>query len=348
MKPGALPVGARQGEYTVPHSMYRLKRRDFIRTASAGLAALPALGVLGRHPWWAPRASRVALVRTSDRKRGVTEVLRLLDLQAVAGKRVVLKPNFNSADEAPGSTHNDTLSQLIMELHERGARSITLGESSGPPQTHGVMERKGIFDLARDLRFDLVDFEQIDDNDWVPFAPAGTHWPEGFHLPRLVVDSEYTVSTCCLKTHGAGGVFSMSMKLSVGLTPKPIRRTMHRSPDMRRMIAELNTGYRPQLIVLDGVAAFTDGGPSRGELKPGNVMIAGDDRVAVDAVGLAVLKELGANEAIMSRGIFQQEQMARAVQLHLGASGPGDVEIVTGDDASRTYGDRLRSILAQG
>ncbi len=51
------------------------------------------------------------------------------------------------------------------------------------------------------------------------------------------------------------------------------------------MIAELNTGYRPNLIVLDGVAAFTDGGPSRGELKAGNVMIAGDDRVAVDAVG---------------------------------------------------------------
>jgi uncharacterized protein (DUF362 family) len=210
------------------------------------------------------------------------------------------------------------------------------------------MARKGVFDLARDLRFDIVDFEQIDDNDWVPFAPAGTHWPEGFHLPRLVVDSEYTVSTCCLKTHGAGGVFSMSLKLSVGLTPKPIRRTMHRSPDMRRMIAELNTGYRPQLIVLDGVAAFTDGGPSRGELKEGNVMIAGDDRVAVDAVGLAVLKELGANEAIMSRGIFQQEQMARAVELHLGASGPGEVEIVTGDDASRTYADRLRNILALG
>ncbi|MDH4350456.1 MAG: DUF362 domain-containing protein, partial [Gemmatimonadota bacterium] len=54
--------------------------------------------------------------------------------------------------------------------------------------------------------------------------------------------------TCCLKTHGAGGVFTMSMKLSVGLTPKRIRRTMHRSPDMRRMIAELNQGYRTDLI----------------------------------------------------------------------------------------------------
>jgi uncharacterized protein (DUF362 family) len=316
---GCMPADAGGG--VMHRSAQALNRREFVRTISAGLAVVPVLGADGLAAMVAPRRSRVALVRTPDRRRGVTEVLELLDLGKVAGKRVVLKPNFNSADDTPGSTHNDTLVQLVTELQERDARSITLGESSGPPQTRGVMEKKGVFDLARDLRFDVVDFEQMGDNDWVPFAARGTHWPEGFHLPRLVVDSEYTVSTCCLKTHGSGGVFTMSPKLAVGLTPKPIRRPMHRSPDMRRMIAELNTGYKPDLIVLDGVAAFTDGGPSRGELKQGNVMIAGDDRVAVDAVGLAMLKLLGANEAIMSRDIFQQEQIARAVELGLGAAG---------------------------
>jgi hypothetical protein len=100
------------------------------------------------------------------------------------------------------------------------------------------MEKKGTFDLARDLRFDVVDFEELAEADWVKFGPGDTHWPEGYFLPRLVVDSEYTVATCCLKTHGAGGVFTMSLKLSVGLTPKSIRRPMLRSPDMRRMIAE--------------------------------------------------------------------------------------------------------------
>jgi uncharacterized protein (DUF362 family) len=63
------------------------------------------------------------------------------------------------------------------------------------------------------------------------------------------VDSEYTVSMCCVTTHGFGGVFAMPLKLSVGLTPRPVRRTMHPSPDMRRIIAELNTGYRSSLPV---------------------------------------------------------------------------------------------------
>jgi uncharacterized protein (DUF362 family) len=179
-------------------------------------------------------------------------------------------------------------------------------------------------------------------------TPPGSHWKDGFLLAKPVVEAECVISTCCLKTHQFGGVFTMSLKLSVGLTPKTIRRTMHRSPDMRRMIAELNAGYRPRLIVLDGVSAFTDGGPSRGELKAGNVMIAGDDRVAVDAVGLAVLKDLGSNEAIMGRRIFEQEQIARAVELNLGARGPAEIELVAADAESRALAGRLERILAEG
>lgn len=330
------------------HPYRVINRREFVRTTAAGLATLPLVRVNGADRLFAPARSRVAVVRTADRKRGVTEVLALLDPRDVSGKRVLLKPNFNSSDDTPASTHNDTLTQLVTELRERGARSITLGESSGPPQTHGVMERKGILDIAGDMRFDVVDYEQIGDNDWVRFNPAGSHWPEGFYLPRIVVDSEYNVSTCCLKTHGYGGVFTMSLKLSVGLTPKKIRGTMHRSPDMRRMIAELNAGYRPQLIVLDGVSAFTDGGPSRGELKSANVMIAGNDRIAVDAVGLAVLKELGATQAIMNRRIFEQEQIARAVELGLGVASADAIEIVTRDAESARYAEKLRAILRLG
>lgn len=325
-----------------------LHRREFLCTTGAGLVLLPHVGLARFLSVTPPRKARIALVRTSDRIHGVARALALLDLRGVSGKRVLLKPNFNTAGEAPASTHSDTLTQLVYELRERGAREITLGESSGPPNTRDVMEQKGILDLARDLRFGVLNYEEIPDGDWLHIGPSGTHWPEGHWLPRQVVNAEYNVSTCCLKTHGFGGVFTMSLKLSVGLTPKTIRRPMHRSPHMRRMIAELNAGYRPRLIVLDGVVAFSDGGPSQGELKQANVIVAGDDRAAVDAVGLAVLKELGSNEAIMGRRIFEQEQMARAVELGLGITGPDQIEFVTPDEASRTYAEKLEGILALG
>jgi uncharacterized protein (DUF362 family) len=123
---------------------------------------------------------------------------------------------------------------------------------------------------------------------------------------------------------------------------------MHRSPDMRRMIAELNQGYTPDLIIMDGILAFTDGGPSSGELKEGNVVVAGTDQVAVDAVGVAILKELGSNSAIMDTPVFQQEQMARALEVGLGVGGSEEIHLVSDDEAGSAYARRISEILAQG
>lgn len=325
-----------------------LDRRSFLKGAAAGLVLLPYADLRALDPSAARRVTQVALIRTSNRMEGVRRAMALLAPSGMAGKNVVLKPNFNSADGGPASTHDDTLRQLVHELKARDAASVTLGESSGPRGTVSVLDAKGTRDLARDLGFGVVNFDEIADSDWVPVNPAGSHWPEGFHLPRMVTDAQYLVSTCCLKTHGSGGVFTMSLKLAVGLTPRPIRRGMHQSPDMRRMIAELNQGYRPDLIVMDGVEAFTDGGPSRGTLKQADVVVAGTDRVAVDAVGVAILKELGSNDAIMGKPIFAQEQLARAVEVRLGVQGPSEIALVSDDDEGRAYAGKVGAILAQG
>ena len=263
-------------------------------------------------------------------------------------KRVLIKPNFNTSDPCPGSTHNLTLSQLIREIHKQGASEIMVGERSGPPPTDQVLKEKHIHELAEELNFKIINFEELEEREWVHFNPSGNHWENGFYLARPAVEAEYLISTCCLKTHQYGGVFTMSLKLSVGLTPKRLMRQLHRSPDMRKMIAEINLGYKPRLIVLDGVDVFVDGGPMKGERKEANIFLAGDDRVAIDAVGIAVLKDLSSNQAIMERKIFEQEQIARAAQLGLGVSSPDQIEFLTPDKESGEYAEKLRKILAQG
>jgi uncharacterized protein (DUF362 family) len=140
----------------------------------------------------------------------------------------------------------------------------------------------------------------------------------------------------------------MSLKLSVGATPKRLMRLLHSSANQRLMIAEINAAYSPRLIVLDGLEAFVDGGPSAGKKVAAEVIIAGTDRIAVDAVGVAVLKELGSNDAIMNSKIFEQEQIKRAVELGIGVSSPAMIDIVTGEEPSRLYATKLKSILAQG
>ncbi len=323
-----------------------ITRREFVKTSVSSMAALTALSPLAL-AGAQPRTSRVAIVRTGDRRKGVTDVLKLLKVEVPKGGNILIKPNFNTADPAPGSTHNDTLRQLITELWERDARAVTIGESSGPPATRGVMEQKGIFDLAKELKTTVVNFEDLAEADWVPLGAAASHWSNGVFIPRLVAQSPFTVSTCCLKTHGYGGVLSMSLKLAVGLTPKRVRREMHGDKEhMRRRIAEINLGYKPAFIVMDGVEVFTDGGPSSGTQVTANVFVGGTDRIAVDAVGVAILKELGSNATIMGRKIFEQDQIARAAELGLGITGVDQIELVTGDAESRAFADKIKARLA--
>jgi uncharacterized protein (DUF362 family) len=330
------------------NTSHGMNRRDFIKTSITGLAAVPVFrsGFLTAQE--KPMKTKIALIKTQDRKTGVREAVRLLDIPSMKGKKIFLKPNFNTADPFPASTHNDTLASLLKDIKARGAAGVTLGERSGPPPTQKVMEDKGIFALGKELGFDIINFEDLAESDWVHFNPPGNHWSEGFYLPKPLVDAEYIVSTCCLKTHQYGGVITMSLKLSVGTTPKKLMRELHRSPDQRKMIAEINSGYAPKLIVMDGLEVFVDGGPSSGKKVQADVLVAGTDRIAVDAVGVAVLKELGSNDAIMNTKIFEQEQIKQAVELNLGISGPQQIEFATLDEASRQYADKLQTILAQG
>lgn len=293
--------------------------------------------------------TKVSLIKTSDRQAGIKRAIAALGINPVKGKEVLLKPNFNTADPFPGSTHNDTLRHLILELKDMGAKDITIGERSGPPDTVDVMRQKGIYELAKGLGVGIINFEDLPPDGWVRIKPPLSHWRKGLDVARPVVDSECFVSTCCLKTHRYGGVFTMSLKLSVGVTHKDNMTELHTSfLSMRKMIAEINYAYKPSLILLDGIVAFTDGGPMTGTRKNANLILAGTDRIAIDAVGLAALKELGSNEAIMERKIFEQEQIERAVELGLGIKKPDDIEIASDDEDGRKYAEKLKGILLQG
>ena len=333
-----------------------MNRRDFLTTLAAGAVFVAAGNVKGGVGGGGRPKSRVegtktkvGVVKKEERGKGGSRAIGLLNSNPVKRRQVLLKPNFNTADPFPASTHNDTLEALFVHLKSMGAKGITLGERCGPPDTAEVMQEKGIYDLCKKHDVRIINFEDLAEKDWVRIQPEGSHWRNGVLVARPVVDAECVVTTCCLKTHGYGGVFTLSLKLSVGVTHKKNMTELHTSfRSMRKMIAEINAAYRPSLIVMDGITVFTDKGPSHGPKKDADVIIAGTDRIAIDAVGLAVLKDLGSNRDIMERKIFDQEQISRAVELGLGVSGPEWIEIRSDDEAGKEYAQRLKGILAQG
>jgi len=327
-----------------------LSRREFLKYSGVTGGAL-LLGLHGGLTMASPK-SHVALLSTEDRKSAVALSVKALNINPVKNKDVLIKPNFNTADLFPGSTHNDTLVALVEEAWKMGAKSVRLGERSYPP-TREVMEQKGVIPLMKNLDVKVIDFDELDNKDWVEVKPKDSHWENGFRIARPILEAECLISTCCLKTHRYGGVFTMSLKLHVGVVPTrrhgyEYMRELHGSPHQRKMIAEINLPFKPDLIVLDGIEAFVDGGPMNGKRAKGNVFLASTDRVATDAVGVAILKLLGSNDQIMTPKIFEQEQIARAVEIDLGASSPSEIDVLPADDQSREYRNRVVEILNKG
>jgi uncharacterized protein (DUF362 family) len=327
-----------------------MNRRDFLKLSAVAGGAI--IFGIKEEASMAGTKSRVVLKKTANRKQGVQASLKALGINPMKGKNVLIKPNFNTADATPGSTHNDTLVALVEEIWAMGAKSITLGERSFP-LTQEVMAKKEILPSLIKLNVQVVNFDHLDQKDWVLVEPPDSHWKKGFRIARPVLESECLVSTCCLKTHQYGGIFTLSLKLHVGVVPTTrhgydYMQELHSSPDQRKLIAEINQPFSPSLVVLDGVDAFVDGGPATGRLVRGEVFLASTDRVALDATGVAVLKHLGSNPAIMGKKIFDQEQIARAVELGLGATSPVDIELIAADRESQGYRDQVSAILNKG
>lgn len=301
-------------------------------------------------------SSRVVLIKTDDRASGVQRALDILGQDGFQGKRMLVKPNYNSAHEAPGSTDNQVLIPTIQWLRSQGVQQLTIGDRSGMGNTRAVMDRKGIFSLADEYGFATLVFDDLQAEDWVKVEFTSSHWPDGYRIARPVLEADGVVSLCCLKTHRFGGHFTLSLKNSVGMVAKTIpgdpvdymSDILHNSPRQRELIADINAAYTPDLIVLDGIDAFVNGGPEQGKKEHPGVILAGSDRVAIDAVGVAILRYYGTTPEVQSGPIFTQPQLARAAELGLGVDGPEKIEFVTEDADSRQFAGEIRGILEAG
>ena len=327
-----------------------MDRRSFLKRAAIA-SLLPAGKVLASP---APATARVVLVKTGDRAGGVARAIDLLGLAGFDGAEVFLKANYNSSDPTPGSTHPAVLAALLAALRRKGAGPVTLGERSGMGDTRAVLRTRGVFDITGQFGAKVLVLDELPADGWQRVRPPSSHWERGFAVPRALLAAGAVVQTCCLKTHRYGGHFTLSLKNSVGLAAKTVpgdaynyMRELHGSPSQRMMIAEINTAYSPVLVVLDGVDAFVSGGPDTGEVAHPGVIVAGVDRVAVDAVGVALLRSLGTTPEVRRGAIFEQEQLARAAKLGLGVGCPEGVEIVTGDPASAEAAKTVRTLLDQ-
>jgi uncharacterized protein (DUF362 family) len=120
---------------------------------------------------------------------------------------------------------------------------------------------------------------------------------------------------------------------------------LHGSPYQRLMIAEINKFYSVDVVIIDALRAFVSEGPERGEMVKPNILLASKDRVAIDAVGIALLRSYGSTSDVMKRRIFELDQICRAAKLKIGVKSTSDITLTPMDEKSIDTTNTIRNIL---
>lgn len=277
----------------------RPRRRAFLgATLAAGAAALAGCGEAP--PWErsavrrSPR-SRVAILPAAAYDHGLLEVLRqglrLFQLP-VAGRRVVLKPNFVEHDPAGVvNTHPALVAAAIEAFRDAGAREVVVAEGPGHYRdTEHLLTATGLHDVLRAYRARYVD---LNHDDVRPVATGSRYTSLGrLYLPETILEADLLVSMPKLKTHHWAGV-TLSLKNMFGCIPGSIygwpKNVLHWA-GIHESIVDINSTLPvPRFAIVDGIVGMEGNGPIQGEARRCGALVLGDDPVAVDATAARLM-----------------------------------------------------------
>ena len=208
------------------------------------------------------------------------------------GDRVLLKPNFNTADPYPASSDPRFIKAVVELLLDSGAGEIIVADSSTiMAKTKKVMEQLGIYKLEKiSAKVKVMPFEE---GKWSKKKVPHGNFLKSISVPQLLDEVDKIIFLPCLKTHFIAK-FTGSMKLAVGLM-KPSERVALHCRNTEEKIAEICTTVSPDLIIMDARKIFITQGPTKGEVREPGLILAATDRLALDLEGIKIIKSFPGN-----------------------------------------------------
>ncbi|MBN2016289.1 DUF362 domain-containing protein [Candidatus Dojkabacteria bacterium] len=233
--------------------------------------------------------------------RRVVEILGGFGSYIGEGETVFLKPNFNTADPFPASSDPEFLRCVIELVFEQKPREVILGDSCTFSQnTRKVMETLKIFDFKKMQPAPKI--MALNEHKWVRKEIPNGKFLKCVSVPEILDRVDKLIFLPCLKTH-AYAQYTGALKLSVGLMKTNERFWLH-FRKLQEKIGELNRVISPDLIIMDARKCFINRGPSEGEMKEPNLIMASRDRVSIDIEGVKIIQGYEGNSL---KGIKAEE-----------------------------------------
>lgn len=233
------------------------------------------------------KSDTVAIVRVNDNvQSALNHGLKLIGGFNVGdGEKLVIKPNLCSLYPPETGATNDVqnIQVLLDYLHNKASCKINIVESDNyARKIKWVYKKLGYYTLEKMSGVRLVD---LSSDDSITRKLDGKFFKEVV-IPKTLSNYDSFITIAKLKTsiiHGMTGVY----KNQFGCLPEREKRKYH--PFLSEVLFDLNTIFKPDLCIVDGIVGMDGCGPTDGFPKEMNLLLLGKDPITVDAVSCHVM-----------------------------------------------------------
>ena len=237
------------------------------------------------------------------------------------GMSVLLKPNLLTVGQAEDAvvTHSEVVRAVGRLVRDAGA-TVKIGDSPGGygKNIDEIFEKSGLKHMAGEEDFELVKFNTAD-------------FVEGIPIAKQVLEADLVISIPKLKTHCIT-VMTGAIKNMFGAVTGLYKAECHsRAPgeaQLAKILVKVHSIARPGLTVVDGIVSMEGDGPSAGEPRRMNVVLSGEDAVAIDS---CIARMIGVEPAKVA-------VIKEAHEAGLGEIDPSKIEIL---------GERLEGFIVK-
>lgn len=250
--------------------------------------------------------------RVLNAMRAVLEPLGGMQAFVHPGQRVLLKPNllFGATPDKATTTHPSVVRAAAILAQEAGG-NVAIGDSPGVGDFQRVAKACGLAGVIDSLGLETADFTTTQ-----VFEQPENRVLKRIELARAVAQADVIITLPKLKTHGQMD-FTGAMKNQYGLVVGMAKTLYHYRFKSREWLAELivdiNRTAKPALAIMDGIVAMEGMGPSGGDPRPMNALIAGGDLSAVDVVSCHLIG-LDPMSTPITRAVHSQRYGATSVE----------------------------------
>jgi uncharacterized protein (DUF362 family) len=233
--------------------------------------------------------SRVSIVEGEEPEDMVSEAIDLLggiDKFIKSGDVVFIKPNVcGGVVGKRGSYTSPEVIAALIELIKKKSSRIIVGEADSEMYDADMMlSETGIRRAAEDSGAEILNLSK---GEMVKKVVTDTYMLKEFEISKVVADADKIISVPVAKAHSITDL-TLSLKCMFGILPERHKAKYHKlGIDM--VITDIVKAFPPHLSVVDATVGMEGEGPFKGNPVALNLIICGDNAVAVDSVTASIL-----------------------------------------------------------